>query len=131
MDPDRDDHRALLITALDSEDSRHRRAAVATLALSGDADVAAAAVITGYREDARTVRRTAVDAAGDREDERFRPLFEEAVFDRDPWIRWRAVRALYDIGAAPSLDQIVLATADEDFQVRFEAAAIWRKVEGD
>jgi hypothetical protein len=130
MNPDRDEHRALLIAALGSEDSRHRRAAVATLALSGDADVAAAAVITGYREDARTVRRTAVDAAGDREEEAFRPLFEEAIFDRDAWIRWRAVRALDDIGAAASLDQIVLATADEDFQVRFEATAVWRKIEG-
>jgi hypothetical protein len=128
MDPDRPEHRALLVAALDSEDSRHRRAAVATLALSGDGDVATAAVITGYREDARTVRRTALDAAADREDETFRPLFEEAIFDRDPWIRWRAVRALDDIGAAPSLDQIVLATADEDFQVRFEATAVWRRV---
>jgi hypothetical protein len=129
MDPDRSEHRALLIAALDSDDSRHRRAAVATLALSGDADVAAAAVITGYREDARTVRRTAVDAAADREEEAFRPLFEEAIFDRDPWIRWRAVRALDDIGPQPSLDQIVLAAADEDFQVRFEATAVWRRAE--
>lgn len=130
MDPDRPEHRALLVAALDADDSRRRRAAVATLALSGDADVAAAAVVTGYREEARTVRRTAIDAAADREDEVFRPLFEEAIFDRDPWIRWRAVRALDDIGAAPSQEKIVLATADEDFQVRFEATAIWRKLEG-
>ena len=55
-------------------------------------------------------------------------MFEEAIFDRDPWIRWRAVRALADIGAKASLDQIVLAAADEDFQVRFEATALWRKI---
>lgn len=130
MDPDRPEHRALLVAALDAEDSRRRRAAVATLALSGDGDVAAAAVVTGYREEARTVRRTAIDAAADREDEAFRPLFEEAIFDRDPWIRWRAVRALDDIGAEPSQEKIVLATADEDFQVRFEATTIWRRLEG-
>jgi len=129
MDPDRSEHRALLVAALDAGDPRRRRAAVATLALSGDGDVAAAAVVTGYREESRTVRRTAVDAAADREDEQFRPLFEEAIFDRDPWIRWRAVRALDDIGPGPSLDEIVLAAADEDFQVRFEAQAVWRRTE--
>jgi hypothetical protein len=128
MDPDREEHRALLITALDAEDPRRRRAAVVTLALSGDVDIAAAAVITGYREESRIVRRAAIDAAADREEEAFRPLFEEAIFDRDPWIRWRAVRAVADIGAEASLDQIVLAAADEDFQVRFEATALWRKI---
>jgi hypothetical protein len=129
MSPDRPDHRALLVAALGSPDARHRRAAVATLALSGDADVAAAAVVTGYREKSRIVRRTAIDAAADREDPAFRPLFEEALFDQDAWIRWRAVRALADIGPEPSLDQIVLATADEDFQVRFEATAVWKRIE--
>ncbi len=131
MDPDRPEHRALLITALGADDPRHRRAAVATLALSGDPDVTKAAVITGYREDSRIVRRAAIDAAGDLEDEAFRPLFEEAIFDRDPWIRWRAVRAISDIGIGPSEEKIILATADEDFQVRFEANAVMRRNEGD
>jgi hypothetical protein len=130
MDPDRSEHRALLIAALDADDPRHRRAAVATLALSGDAAVAKAAIVTGYREDSRAVRRTAVDAAADLESEAFRPLFEEAIFDRDPWIRWRAVRAIGDIGVNSSEDMFVLATADEDFQVRFEATAIWRAHSG-
>ena len=129
MDPDRDDHRALLVSALDAEDSRRRRAAVATLALSGDDDVAAAAAVTGFCDQARTVRRTAIDAAADREQETFRPLFEQAIFDADPWIRWRSVRAIDDIGAIPSLDQVVLATADEDFQVRLEATAVWHRHE--
>lgn len=126
MDPDRPDHQALLVAALDSEDPRRRRAAVATLALAGEGHVAKAAIITGYREESTVVRRTAIDAAGDLESEDYRPLFEEAVFDRDPWIRWRAVRAIGDIGMDTSEEQIVLATADEDFQVRFEANAVWR-----
>lgn len=129
MDPDRPEHRALLVAALDAADVRRRRAAVATLALSGDADIAAAAVVTGFRDDSRTVRRTAIDAAADREDEAFRPLFETAIFDADPWIRWRSVRAVDDIGAAPSLEQVILATADEDFQVRLEATSVWRRTE--
>jgi hypothetical protein len=131
MDPDRPDHQALLVAALDSEDPRRRRAAVATLALSGDGDVATAAIITGYREESKVVRRTAIDAAGDLESEGFRPLFEEAVFDRDPWIRWRAVRAIGDLGVGSSEEKIVLATADEDFQVRFEANAVWRASGGE
>ncbi len=131
MDPDRAEHRALLVAALGAEDPRHRRAAVATLALSGDADVAKAAVITGFREESRVVRRTALDAAADREDDMFRPLFEEAIFDSDPWIRWRAVRAISDIGIDPSEEQIILATADEDFQVRFEANTVWRRSQGE
>ncbi len=131
MDPDRAEHRALLIAALDADDPRHRRAAVATLALSGDSDVAKAAVVTGFREDSRIVRRTALDAAADLEDEAFRPLFEEAIFDRDPWIRWRSVRAISAIGVGSSEEKIALAAADEDFQVRFEANAVWRAAEED
>ena len=131
MDPDRPEHRALLIAALGAEDSRHRRAAVVTLAISGDPDVSKAAIVTGYRESSRIVRRAALDAAGDLEDEAFRPLFEEAIFDDDSWIRWRAVRAISDIGIGPSEEQIVLATADEDFQVRFEANAVWQRAPGE
>jgi len=130
MDPDRPEHRALLISALGADDARHRRAAVTTLALSGDTDVARAAVVTGFREDSRIVRRAALDAAGDLEDEAYRPLFEEAIFDGDAWIRWRAVRAISDIGIGSSEEQIILATADADFQVRFEANAVWRRHEG-
>lgn len=131
MDPDRKDHRALLITALGADDPRHRRAAVATLALSGDSDVARAAVVTGYRDRSRIVKRAAIDAAGDLETDSFRALFEEAIFDGDPWIRWRAIRAIAEIGAGPSEEQVILATADEDFQVRFEANAVLQRQEPD
>lgn len=123
MDPNADAEREILVAALGSEDARRRRAAVVTLALSGDSAVATAAVVTGYSDASRIVRRAAVDAAGDLEDGAYRALFEKALFDEDPWIRWRAVRAIGDIGPEPSRDQLVLAAVDEDFRVRFEAAS--------
>jgi hypothetical protein len=126
MDPDHSEHRELLVAALGSDDARRRRAAVVTLALSGDGAVARAALITGYRDESRLVRRAAVDSAADLADDAYRPLFEEALFDTDSWIRWRAVRAIAEIGVAASRDLIALAAADEDFRVRFEAAAAFR-----
>ena len=123
MDPDDEVERTLLVEALGSDDGRRRRAAVVTLGLSGDPAVAKAALVTGYADDALIVRRAAVDAAGDLEDEEYRPLFEEALFDDDAWVRWRAVRAIGDIDPAPSRDKLVLAAVDEDFRVRFEAAS--------
>ena len=123
MDPDDDDQRAVLADALGSDDARRRRAAVVTLGLSGDPAVAKAALVTGYADDSLIVRRAAIDAAGDLEDGEYRPLFEEALFDGDAWVRWRAVRAIADIGADPSRERLVMAAVDEDFRVRFEAAA--------
>jgi hypothetical protein len=123
MDPDSPEQRETLIEALGSTDPRTRRAAVVTLALSGDQPVAQAAVVTGFADRSLMVRRAAVDAAADLEDEAFRALFEEALFDPDPWIRWRAVRAIGVIGVDPSVEDLVLAAVDEDFRVRFEAAA--------
>lgn len=126
MNPDRDEHRQVLVAALDSAEARRRRAAVVTLALSADEAVAKAALVTGYADASRLVRRAAVDAAADLEDEAYRPLFEDALFDTDPWIRWRSVRALADLGSERSSEMLILATADEDFRVRFEAAAALR-----
>lgn len=123
MDPDSPEQRETLIEALGSTDPRTRRAAVVTLALSGEQPVAQAAVVTGFADRSLMVRRAAVDAAADLEDEAFRPLFEGALFDSDPWIRWRAVRAIGVIGVDPSVEDLVLAAVDEDFRVRFEAAA--------
>ena len=127
MDPDHPDHRTLLVEALGSDDPRRRRAAVVTLALSGEVEVAKAALVTGYRDRSRIVRRAAVDAAADVESEDYRPLFEQALDDDDAWTRWRAVRAIAEIGIGPSRDRLVLSAADEDFRVRFEAAATFRR----
>lgn len=126
LDPDREDHRRVLLEALRSDDARARRAAVVTLALAGDAEVAGEALATGYRDRALIVRRAAVDAAADLEDDEYRSMFEKAVADRDPWIRWRAVRAISVIGADPSRETLARASADADFRVRFEAEAALR-----
>ena len=123
MDPDDSTHRATLVEALGSSDPRRRRAAVVTLALSSDAAVANAAIVTGYRDTARMVRRASIDAAADRDDEEYRPLFEAAVFDPDTWTRWRAVKAIAAIGIKTSEETMILAAVDEDFRVRFEAAS--------
>jgi len=127
MDPDAPDQRVILVEAFGSDDARRRRAAVVTLALSGEPEVARAALVTGYRDASRLVRRAAVDAAADLDGEGYRPLFEQALGDDDAWIRWRAVRAIADIGVGTSRDEIALAAADEDFRVRFEAAAAFRR----
>ncbi|MDX1691209.1 MAG: HEAT repeat domain-containing protein [Acidimicrobiia bacterium] len=128
MDPDRDDHRETLVGALGADDGRLRRAAVATLAMSDDAAVVKAAIVTGYNDSSRLVRRTAVDSAADLEDDEFRPLFEDAaVHDEDAWIRWKSVRALTEIGPGPSEESLILAAADEDFRVRFEAQTALRE----
>jgi hypothetical protein len=127
MDPDDPQHREVLVEALGSGDARRRRAAVVTLALSGEAEVASAALVTGYRDESRVVRRAAVDAAADLEDEAYRPLLEQALLDADAWTRWRAVRAIAELGVGPSRDELAMAAADEDFRVRFEAEAAFHR----
>ena len=126
LDPDDPEHRRRLEAALDDDDARVRRVAVATLALAGDPRTAGRAVEAGYADGARLVRRTAVDAAADREDEAFRPLFESALADTDPWTRWKAVRALAELGLASSRDSVAALADDPDFQVRMEVAAALR-----
>jgi hypothetical protein len=123
MNPDDGPQQQTLVEALASSEPRRRRAAVVTLALSGDEAVATAAIVTGYRDTTRMVRRAAVDAAADREDDAYRPLFEEAAFDADAWIRWRAVKAIAALGIGSSEETMILAAVDEDFRVRFEAAS--------
>jgi HEAT repeat protein len=76
------------------------------------------------------VRRTALDAAADLEDGEYRPLFEKALDAADPWTRWRAVKAITDLGAGPSREVLMLAAVDEEFRVRFEAIAALREIEG-
>ena len=129
LDPDDPSHRESLIQALGADDPRARRAAVATLSVSTEASVAAAALLTGYHDEALMVRRTAVDAAADLADEQYRPLFEAAISDPDPWTRWRAVRAIVEIGAGPSQEPLMFAAVDEEFRVRFEAIAALREFE--
>lgn len=126
LDPDDPGQRTQLEEALGDPDARVRRVAVATLAQADQTSVGWAGVITGYRDPSRMVRRTAIDAAGDREEEELRPLFEEALGDDDAWTRWKAVRSLGSIGPAASRDAVAALRDDPDFQVRMEVAAVLR-----
>jgi HEAT repeat protein len=72
------------------------------------------------------VRRTAIDAAADTGHPAARTLFERALESTDPWIRWKAVHALGDIGLGNSRDAIAALSTDEDFQVRLEVASVLR-----
>ncbi len=127
LDPDRMDERARLTEALQADDPRLRRIAVAILAEADDDDVRRAAVRQGAADEARIVRRAAIDAAADTEDETLRDLFESALGSEDAWVRWKAVRSLSDLGAASSRDAIAALADDDDFQVRFEVARALRR----
>ena len=126
LDPNQSEDEARLLAALRSDDARVRRVAVAVLAESNDAPVRRQTLRIGFADDARIVRRTAVDAAADANDERLRSLFEQALDSGDAWVRWKAVRALGEMGVAPSRELIARLAEDADFQVRFEVARALR-----
>ena len=122
LDPDDAQGRRALLAALDSESASTRRIAVAILTESTDHGLRRDAVLRGRSDSSLTVRRTAVDAAADTEDEHMRDVFEEALGDADPWTRWKAVRAIAELGIDPSRDAVAGLEDDPDFQVRFEVA---------
>jgi hypothetical protein len=126
LDPNDAGHVTRLRAALDDDDARTRRIAVALLAESDDPRVRIGAVERGYGDRSRLVRRTAIDAAADAEDEGLRPLLERTLRDGDDWIRWRAIRALGVLGLAASRPAVEAMTSDPEFRVRFEAERVLR-----
>jgi len=126
LDPDDRAGRDALMAALDSDDPRIRRVAVAILVESNDAATRLEAVGRGRGDGSLLVRRTAVDAAADTEDERLRSVFEAALEDADAWTRWKAVRAIAELGIGPSEAAVAALSDDLDFQVRFEVATVLR-----
>ena len=127
LDPDDPADRTRLTAALDAADARVRRVAIAVLVECDDPVVRSEAINRGFSDESRLVRRTAVDAAADTEDPALRPLFEQAAHVDDPWIRWKAVRALGDIGLGTSRGMVESLETDPDFQVRFEVARVLRE----
>jgi hypothetical protein len=127
LDPADPAHRARLMEALGSNDARDRRIAVALLAEADDPSVRQEAILRGFADRSRRVKRTAVDAAGDTSDPRLRSFLERAAEDPDRWIRWRATRALGVIGAGDSATVLQQLTTDPDFRVRFEAEKVLRR----
>jgi hypothetical protein len=126
LDPDDHAGRGRLQQALADGDARVRRIAVAVLAESSDQATAHGALRRGCGDRARVVRRTAVDAAADRGEEALRDLLEAALTTDDAWLRWRAVRALGELGLGRSRSAVAGLVDDADFQVRFEVARVLR-----
>ncbi len=126
LDPDDPAHRARLEAAAGHDDARIRRVALVTLAQTADAGLARRWLEVGYDDASRVVRRAVIDAAADREEEDLRPLFRRALGDDDAWTRWKAVRAIGDLGTQPG-DGLESLAGDPDFQVRMEVAAVVRR----
>ena len=129
VNPDDSEERRRLHDGQDSPDARTRRISVAVLAESADEAVRRAAVTRGYADASRVVRRTAIDAAAGTLDEGLRDLFETALDDEDAWIRWKAVRAIDEIGLETSTTPVSALADDPDFQVRFEVARVTKATE--
>lgn len=127
LDPDDPEHRHRLLRALEEGTARDRRVAVVVLAGASEPAARARAVLRAWRDRSLQVRRTALDAAADTGDEGFRALFEEALADADPWVRWRAVRALGDLGLGTSEARVASLRDDPEFRVRFEAERVLRR----
>ena len=127
LDPDVSDERRRLLEALEADDAKLRRVAVAVLAESAEESVRHGAIRSGFDDEARIVRRAAIDAAADAEEEGLRDLFESALSSDDAWIRWKAVRALAELGLDSSRGAVATLADDPDFQVRFEVARSLRR----
>jgi hypothetical protein len=127
LNPDDPASRSTLQAALNDDDARHRRMAVATLAQSSDLEFAIATLLGGYSDPSRIVRRTVIDVAVDLEVDAGRGLLEQALGDEDDWIRWKAVKGISQLGLAGSLAAVETLADDPDFQVRFEVAAALRR----
>ena len=104
---------------------------MAVLLEASDPDIRRRAVNAGMADPSSLVKRTAVDAAADTEDEGFRPLFEQVLDDEDAWIRWKAIRSLGELGLGESRSHVERMTDDPDFQVRFEVAKVLREAQPD
>jgi hypothetical protein len=103
-----------------------RRQVAANLLREADEDAAAAEWARLVTDPSRSVRRAVVDAIVDVGREPLRPLLETALGDTDPWVRWKALRGLVELGPAPSRDAIAGCADDPDFRVRLEVAAALR-----
>jgi hypothetical protein len=126
--PDRPDDLKQILAAASSPSVAARQVAARVVA---DADPGTARTVWGRLVDdsSRSVRRAVVDAMADRGRPDLRPLLEHALRDSDAWIRWKAVRALVDLGIESSRDAVAALGSDPDFRVRLETAAAVRRVE--
>jgi hypothetical protein len=117
---------AVLAAAAQGDDP-FRRQVAANLLREADPAVAKSQWERLLHDPARSVRRATVDAIVDVGREELRPLLERALDDKDPWIRWKALRGLVELGPAASRQVIQSRAGDPDFRVRLEVAAALRR----
>ncbi len=123
--PAEPDDVAQVRAAVRSDDSSRRQVA-ASLLREADADAAADEWARLATDPVRAVRRAVADAMVDVDRQALRPLLEAALADTDAWVRWKVLRGLAQLGAAPSRHAITACSDDPDFRVRLEAAAALR-----
>jgi hypothetical protein len=111
-------------------DDTARRQVAASLLREAPPEVAAKEWRRLATDGVRSVRRAAIDAVVDVGREDLRPLLETALGDPDPWVRWKALRGLVELGPRSSRSAIATVAADRDFRVRLEAAAALRVAAG-
>jgi HEAT repeat protein len=112
----------IVAAASDADPARRQVAAVRLADVAPDA---ARGEWTRLIDDgSRAVRRSVVDTIADATREDLRALLERALADTDPWIRWRALRGLAQLGPTPSRDAVQQLASDPDFRVRLEAARV-------
>ena|SRR5436190_18399588 len=120
--PDRPEDLAQVLSA--ARDNEPTRRQVAANLLREAPPEAAEQTWAGLAADpSRLVRRTTIDAIVDVNRENLRPLLEQGLADQDPWVRWKALHGLANLGPAASRSAIEELRADPDFRVRLEAAA--------
>jgi hypothetical protein len=114
-------HLERILMGASSTDSAKRQAAARVL-VDAEPEVAEPVWAGLLGDPSRGVRRATVDAMVDAARPALRPLLERALRDTDAWTRWKALRGLVDLGAAPSRAAVVPLADDPDFRVRLEAA---------
>jgi hypothetical protein len=120
LHPDRPDDLQKIVAAISSPEAPNRQVA-ARLLIDADPTVADKAWNALLDDPSRSVRRATVDAVVDAERNELRPLLERALADHDPWIRWKALRGLAELGIAQSRHAVSPLIHDSDFRVRLEA----------
>jgi hypothetical protein len=116
----------VLVEEAAAGDDPFRRQVAASLLREADPGTAAAHWARLVGDPARSVRRVTVDTLVDAGRQELRPLLEAALSDSDPWVRWKALRGLGELGPGPSRDAIEAHADDPDFRVRLEVAAALR-----
>jgi len=114
------------VLAAATGDDAPRRQVAASLLREADPREAATRWMRLATDPVRSVRRAAVDSVVDVGRQELRPLLETALADTDPWVRWKALRGLVELGPGPSRAAITALSDDPDFRVRLEAASALR-----